>query len=264
LIFVAFLFPLAVYLFGLGFLNRRRHPIVFPATWDFVGLLFAVSGFLVFGGPAILTSASERWRDLWLVGRLGGADGDAATNPAWRIIAGLYFVVVVAVAGITLFLRRSQTAVYNVDTGTFTEVLEGVLDSLGLNWSRTADRYYIQESRKGRVASASQSSAIQAAPSSAVVAGEPPRRVTSALEVNGSAYLSLDLSPTWRYVTMTWEANGNDALREQVERDLKRALSEVTTHENPVAVWMLGSSLVLMMLSLSIATVAVVIRIFPH
>jgi hypothetical protein len=264
LIFVAFLFPIAVYLFVLGFVNRRRHPIVLPATWDFVGLLFAASGFLAFGGPAILTSASERWRDLWLVGRLGGANGDATINPTWRIIAGLYFVVIVAGAGITLFLRRSQTAVYNVDTATFTEVLEGVLDSLGLNWSRTADRYYIQETRKGRPASTASTNAIQAAPSPSVVAGEPPRRPAPAVEITGSAYLALDLSPNWHYVTMAWDTNGNDSLREQVESELKRALTEVTTNENPVAVWMLGSSLVLIMLSLSIATIAVVFRIFPH
>ncbi len=264
MIFVAFLFPLAVYLFGLGFLNRRRHPLVVPATWDFVGLLFAASGFLVFGGPAILTSASERWRDVWLVGRLGGVDTDATTNPTWRIIAGLYFVVVVAGAGVILFLRRSQTAVYNADTATFTEVLEGVLDSLGLSWSRTADRYFIQETRKGRPAATVGSNAIQAAPSPSVVAGEPPRRSAPAVEITRIASLALDLSPNWRYVTLSWDAIGNDSLREQIERELKRALGEVSTHDNPVAGWMLGSSLLLMMLSLSIATITLVFRLFPH
>ena len=46
MIFVAFLFPLAVYCLVLGLINRRRQPLMVSAGWDFAGLLFAASGFL--------------------------------------------------------------------------------------------------------------------------------------------------------------------------------------------------------------------------
>src|SRR5437016_2779703 len=68
LIFVVFLLPLAVYLLLLGHINRQPRPVVVSGTWDFIGVLFAGSGFLLFGGPAILTSLGESWRMFWLLG----------------------------------------------------------------------------------------------------------------------------------------------------------------------------------------------------
>ena len=59
---MAFLFPLAVYCLILGLINRRRHPLMVSAAWDFAGLLFAASGFLAFGLPGILNGFTERGR----------------------------------------------------------------------------------------------------------------------------------------------------------------------------------------------------------
>ena len=56
---LVFLFPLAIYCLIVSLLNRRPRPVMVSGTWDFAGVLFAVSGFLLLGGPVMLTSLSE-------------------------------------------------------------------------------------------------------------------------------------------------------------------------------------------------------------
>ncbi len=50
-----FLFPLAVYCSVLGLVNRRLQPLMISGVWDFVGVLCATSGFLLFVGPYLLS-----------------------------------------------------------------------------------------------------------------------------------------------------------------------------------------------------------------
>ena len=47
---------------GVGVVDRRQ-PLFVPGPWDFAGILFAASGFLLAGGPALLSSRSETWID---------------------------------------------------------------------------------------------------------------------------------------------------------------------------------------------------------
>ena len=93
MIFLAFFFPLAIYLLVLGVINRRRRPLLVSGVWDGVGLLFGVSGFLLFAGPAIFSSLSERWRMTWLLGKDAPI---AAADRAWQFwifLAIVYFVL---------------------------------------------------------------------------------------------------------------------------------------------------------------------------
>src|SRR5438552_1264056 len=116
LIFVAFLLPLAVYLLALGWINRQPRPILVSGTWDFVGLLFAASGFLLFGGPAVLSALNERWRLLWLLGETGGvSDGLDRARDLWVLLAVLYFGAVVAGCAWVFLKRRQLTCIYNVE-----------------------------------------------------------------------------------------------------------------------------------------------------
>src|SRR5205085_415577 len=62
-------------------------------------------------------------------------------GPAAVLIA--YFVIVVVGCATVLWLRRSQTAIYNVHPDVFDEVLAAVLDAAGLTWSRAGRRYFI-------------------------------------------------------------------------------------------------------------------------
>ena len=72
MILLAFLLPFSIYLLLLGNLNRRPHPVLVPGTWDFAGVLFAASGFLLVVGPAVISSGSEGWRMFWLFGARAG------------------------------------------------------------------------------------------------------------------------------------------------------------------------------------------------
>src|SRR6516225_1457399 len=73
LILLAFLLPFSIYLSILGSINRRRHPVMVSGVTDFIGILFAASGFLLFGGPGILTGLGEEWRMFWLIGKPPGS-----------------------------------------------------------------------------------------------------------------------------------------------------------------------------------------------
>ena len=79
--------------------------VVFSTSLAAMGLALLVAAIArtetqvaIYGTLLVLVLATSAGTGL--VGRLGGDDSDAATNPTWRIIAGLYFVVVVAGAGI--------------------------------------------------------------------------------------------------------------------------------------------------------------------
>src|SRR5262249_9168748 len=130
LIVVAFLFPLAVYCFVLGVINRRPRPLMVSAAWDFAGLLFAASGFLIFSVPVMLSGFSESWRAFWLVGRAPGQATSEGAYDTWVLVSATYFLAVVGVSAFVLWRRRLQTAVYNVDTVVFEEVLLGVFEAL--------------------------------------------------------------------------------------------------------------------------------------
>src|SRR5947208_2848695 len=96
LIFLGFLLPLAIYLLIVANLNNREHPLMVSGSWDFVGVLFATSGFLLLGGPAILSNFSERARLFWILGdRQGLPAAEDATLKLWFYLALLYPAMVV-------------------------------------------------------------------------------------------------------------------------------------------------------------------------
>jgi hypothetical protein len=137
LILLAFFFPLAVYLLVLGSLNRRRHPLLVPGVWDGIGLLFGVSGFLLFAGPAVLTTLSERWRLFWLLGR-----GDV---PPWGFLALLYFLLVVGGAALYLWHQRSLTAIYNTNADEIARVVADICKEIKTSPMRSDNVFLFQE-----------------------------------------------------------------------------------------------------------------------
>src|SRR5262245_57274805 len=106
-----------MYLLILGGINRRQHPLMVSGVWAFIGILFAASGFLLFGGPAILSilTMSERWRGFWLLGKSPASSGDAQFMQAWVFLAILYFALVIVGSGMLLWRQRQLTSIYNVE-----------------------------------------------------------------------------------------------------------------------------------------------------
>lgn len=265
MIVVAFLFPLAVYCLLLGLINRRRRPLMVSAAWDFAGLLFAASGFLLLAGPAMLTGFSDRWRLFWLVGQARGLD--AGGDDMGRFLAITYFLVVVGVSAFVIWRRQSQTAVYNVNPDLFDEVLAGVLDAAGLLWSRAGTRYFIRRGAKGRPpADDSAAEGIQP-PAPLMVREHPPpgegrgAYPTSAEDLERSAYLEVDPAPSLRHVTLRWETE-DEELRKRVEWELRGALAGVRTRDNPVGTWLLTAGAALLCAAVMVFAFVVIYRLF--
>lgn len=124
------LFPLAVYFMWLARVTRRDNPTVISGSWDFVGVMGALSGFVVVGGGVLLTLLQSNFR-YWM---RGNAEGMRAAwieeRVTWTLFVLFYLLVVFACAGITLLARRRSLVVYNVEPAAFEEALADVFDQL--------------------------------------------------------------------------------------------------------------------------------------
>lgn len=261
MIVAAFLFPLALYCFALGVINRRGSPLLVPATWDFVGVLGAASGFLVLGVPAMLSSFSEHWRTVWIVGR--GPSSESLEEPfeAWLFVSVGYFVAVLVIAALVIWRRRLQTEIYNVETVVFEEVLQGVFESLEVKWMRSGRRFLLE--RNG-VSQGERNRAMQEAIRTKPSVPPQARGEASAagfLETGGDrACVEVDLAPMLHHATLRWEP-GNGALRGLVEAELERILPDVRTSDNPMGGWFLAASTVLLGMTIVAMGVLIVARL---
>jgi hypothetical protein len=279
LIVVAFLFPLAVYCLLLGFINRRRHPLMVSGAWDFAGLVFAASGFLAFGLPGLLNGFSEHGRRLALFGRPAGAD-EGSWAWFWELFDGLcmtffsvgnsavllcYFALVVSGCAWILWRRQSQTSIYNIHPEVFDEVFAAVLAAAGLSWSRAGNRYFIGRGDKAR--ETDENDPAPAAPSPVLVQKQLPaverrgRYPATAEDIERSTYLEVDPSVTLCHVTLRWDIDEDD-LRPEIEAELRRALAEVRTRHNPIAGWQLTFGGVLLTTVAVIFAIVVLFKLF--
>jgi hypothetical protein len=244
LILLAFLLPLAVYLLILGSINRRRRPLLVGGVWDFIGLLFAASGFLLFGGPAVLSSLSERWRRRWLLGQAGGDAGEGLYE-FWVFLSALYFLAVVAGAAWLLWRQRHLTAVYNVSGDLLEEALGRACDRLGLNPVRSGNLFLFGPSFEATVGRWRTTEAIQA-PHHRPVAVRPlaeeelaPAKGGTAAEhlLGQTAVLEVDPFPAFRHATLRWDP-ADTPLRREVEAELARALAETPVPDHMLGLWL--------------------------
>jgi LPXTG-motif cell wall-anchored protein len=253
---LVFLFPVAAYFLFLAMINARHHPTVVSGPWDFAGVLFATSGFLLAAGPYVLNALYTGSRLRLDRGRLTvfsflGSDRWGF----WLALWGLYLGLIIGGAAWLLWRRRKVSVIYNVEPGALDAVLAQTLEHLQLGWTRVADRIFIGPVR-GRIARSDPSlmEAIQAP-------GGVGNRPSGALAVSGSegqaqetgredgttlpvelterrAGLELEPFPAMHNVTLRWQ-EGDASVRRDVEADLARRLLEVTTPDNPAASWFL-------------------------
>lgn len=215
LLLVIVLFPLTIYTLVIGLINRRRTPLLVPGTWDFAGLLFAVSGFLLAGGAFALGSFSIRWRLFWLFGQ-SWLLRDMEDSSYLFIVAlvGCYLLLVAGGSAVLLRRRRQMTIVYNVRPAVFEELFAQVLESKNLAWKRLGNRLFLT-------------------PPDVPLPGQDEHSVV-VLDIDGSSFMHT--------VTLQWGL-GNDhreqGVREEVETEVARILPEMPTGKNPVAGWIL-------------------------
>lgn len=246
MILLAFLLPFSLYLLLLGSLNRRRHPVLVAGTWDFAGILFATSGFLLVGGPAILSSGSEHWRMFWMFGAKGlpgTADGGA---PFWAFLAGLYFVVVVGGSAFLFWRQRPLTSIYNADAAVMEQALSRVCDRLGLSPLRSGNLYVFGT---GGVALARppRAEGIQPPHYAPALADGPREEVSTLLIgelVGQAAVLEVDAFAMLRHVTLRWEP-ARSVLRQEIEGELTRLFASTPVAEHPLGDWLVFAGVVL-------------------
>ncbi len=206
MVFVAFLVPLGIYLVVLGLVNRRGQPMLVPGVWDRVGMLFGVSGFVVAGGPAILTALNDRWRMWWLLADPGAPRPPIATYLSWWVLAcAAYFVVVVAGVAWMLMRARAWTCIYSIEGAAAAAALDAALEELGLRPTRTGGVY----------------------------------------DFDGAARLELEPFDLLTTTTLRWSP-GDSLLRPRVEVALTRHLEAAEAPDRDTGLWLSCAGLVAM------------------
>jgi hypothetical protein len=257
-IVLAFLAPLTVYCVALAAVNRRRRPVVVSGAWDFLGLVLGLSGFLVAGGPAILSNLVSAWHGPGRVLRLPDPESGEDWRPAvLAVLLALYFAGLVAGVAVMAWRRRRVTSVYNVDTGRLEEVLGRVLDQLGFSWTRAGNRFYLRVSEPpasgSNRPSAEEVMAAGAVGAAASVGTAPPPSAAA----EQTAVIDLEPFPAMHHVTVRWSLVGQ-AVRREVEGELTRSLAGVLTYNNPSGGWFLSAA---SMLVLVMATVVLLLLV---
>jgi hypothetical protein len=265
LILLAFLLPLAVYLLALGAVNRRRHPLVVPGIWDFIGVLFAASGFLLFGGPVVLTCLNERWRMAWLLGQSPGSAGADGEVPVWALLAAVYFALVVGGAALMLRRRRHCTAIYNVEPEVVEEALAETCTHLGLSPVRSGNLllFGIAVGRAGALRPPLQEG-IQAPhylPPPSQEASRPDPRLAAGELAGQAAILEVDAFAPMHHVTLRWDL-ADPALRHAVEAALARRLARTPAPESELGGWLVLVGSTLLFGSLLGGILLLVVRMF--
>jgi hypothetical protein len=275
LLVVCVVFPLAVYFLVLAQLNRRRHPVMVGGVWDFAGVLFALSGFLLLGGPFIMATFNQDWRDFWLRSPLRSSTG--LSEHWWYLRLGLWACYFAAILIGSIFLLRGRsriTSIYNVDPDTFDQSLGRVLDNLHLKWNRTgqmvsihgpisSDRHALRREavrvtsqaiieeggmgveNGGLVAKSreirSQESGVRDQESG--IKGQDAAPLTT----HHSPLTTLEVNPfpAMCHVTLQW--SGDDRLvRQEIETELAKHLRGMEAPHNPAATWLMSLACILM------------------
>jgi hypothetical protein len=237
----AFFLPLSFYVLVLGIINRRSHPLMVSGPWDFIGILFAASGFLAFDGPFIISTLNDNFRTflLWGPGGNSGWKSGDALWVVWLILSALYFVAVLGGAAFMFRLQRKQTAIYNIDRETFAATLAEVCQSLGLRYSHSGTSYLFES--------------VKAVGSEAIALEPTPGQQR--------VFVDVDFFRPMRHVTLRW--NSVDApLRKEIEEELARKFEETVVMPSDLGGWLTVLAFVLLATSFLIGFAILVARIF--
>jgi hypothetical protein len=227
--------------------------LLVSGVWDGIGLLFGVSGFLFFAGPAVFSSFSERWRLYWLLGRgnapVTGLDG---AWQFWIFLSILYFSIVVGASAFLLWRQRRLTAIYNVEVERVEWAVTQICEELGLNPVRSGGMFLFGLSLgaaiERRGANGERIQAPHYLPSGIRAAGPDSIETLAKLTpgtnkpdssiVEQTAILELENFALMRHVTLRWDP-ADSPLRQIVETQLSQRLAEEPANESLLGGWLL-------------------------
>jgi len=136
--------PVAIYLIWVGGISRHSRPSIVGGSWDFVALMFAGSGLVLVGLPAVITSIYETWRRYWLTGEgpipYSSLEG---SRWFWLFIWLVYFVITLSISAILIYRKRSWTCFYNVDPEVFDSAIVGALEQSGCQYRKFGNLYIL-------------------------------------------------------------------------------------------------------------------------
>jgi hypothetical protein len=116
--------PLSLYLLYLGFsVNRRPHPYMLRGDRSFLGIIFALSGFLLIGPPSWVADPFRRYGD-----------------GVYLAAVGFYLLLVGSLLWSYLRTQRQHTMIYNLNPEALPNVLRGALEELHIPYQATAGR----------------------------------------------------------------------------------------------------------------------------
>jgi hypothetical protein len=223
LLLALFLFPVAVYCAILGMINRRPQPLVVSGAWDFLGVLLATSGFLLFVGPAMLSGAfHQSLHDLPLHRESGGlASAVEEIWAAWWVLWVLYYLFVVGGAAFLMWTRRNTTVIYNVEPQPLEAALGRAAQNLGMTMERRGNRAYVGNGARDDGQLAADRATLPSSPTGQVL------------------IIDVEPFPLLSNVSLHWHSVAPGP-RADLERELRKALAEVFTLENAAGSWLLG------------------------
>jgi hypothetical protein len=234
------LMPLSIYLLFLAYLNQRHRPTMVSGPWDFAGVLLGLSGFIVVGGPMLLSMLDSAWRSHLFRGNFAQVRAMwSANNVVWSAIATAYAVVLITGVSLFMYLRRKVTVIYNVDAVGMEDSLIGVLDALGINWRRVAGGFELG----GRKRSAVIIDDDVATPD-AVTSRRLPQDLAGL-----TAFVQFDAFPSLRHASLRWY-DYDPPLRCEIELQLEKFFSTTESPDNPAGGWFMTAAVALFFIML--------------
>jgi hypothetical protein len=215
---VAFLLPVGGYCLYLAWVNRRPRPLMAGGSWDSLGLLFAASGFFVVTVPVLLTEFYRR--------TAGVTDSVRAVWVSFWILWLIYFFALLAGSFVMIQSRSRKTMIYNVDTEIFPKALEQACAQVGLETQGEKNRLVLHAMNPNTGDGSTAST--QAVPVATPVDSR-------------HAQLEVETFPSMCHVTLHWR-QCDPSVRDDIERELDKALESAAPLDNPAAGWFLSVS----------------------
>jgi hypothetical protein len=196
--------------------------------WDLVGLLFAVSGFLLIAGPMILSGFLKkviiRLANARRPGQVTAVFRELLLDERWDVWL-IYYGALVLGAVVLLWARRWTTVIYNVDAAGLESALAECLGRLGVVWSRHGNRLVLSPEVEP------------------VAPGTPAPLSRPDLTGGDPVILDVEPFPLMANATLKWRTHA-PRVREELEAELAKALAEVNMdgRESGAALWLLGAA----------------------
>ena len=220
--------PLALYLLFLSFLNQRQRPTLMSGPWDFTCVLLGLSGFIVLGGPMLLSTLDSAWRSYWFGGNFSRVREEWSAHSAlWSRIGAGYVIALGCLIGITMNLRRKVTVIYNLDPSAIEDMLIAALDVRGLGCRRLGGGFEIGKMRHNPHLVVDENA----------LAKKPP-----VLFSGPTAFVRIDRFSSLKHASLKW-LEAEPLLRGEVESELDKIVSTTESPPNPAGGWFMTAAI---------------------